>query len=154
MNADRKPILTLEADKIAAVTIAGISPRLFLPFVMRHGRVTYSVVAESQRRKEDRRREPRKSVHLRSGKVLAVDESFLVECAILNRTRTGARIKLARLMRLPKTVWIYDDQTRVLREARVAWQNGKEVGCRTSAAPATDKAHLRRRLEQAFYAVR
>jgi len=153
MNVDRKPRLTLEAKKIAASRKAGTSSRPFRPFAKRDGCVTYSVVSELETTTRDRRREPRKRLYLRSAKVLASDESFLVECAILNRTPTGARIKLARFMRLPKTVWIYDDQMRMLHEARVAWQTGREVGCRTSTAPTTDKAHLRGRLQQSFYAV-
>jgi hypothetical protein len=77
---------------------------------------------------EDRRLSGRRRTRLRAGRVADYRCRFLVECFIRDRGPRGARIELARDVRIPELIWLFSDDTCLFSAARVVWRNGREVG--------------------------
>ena len=57
-----------------------------------------------------------------------MDNRFIVDCQIFDRSREGVRVRLAGRLRLPEHVKFFDDELRRLYVARVVWQRGNEAG--------------------------
>ncbi|HEY5226563.1 MAG TPA: hypothetical protein VIJ06_07215 [Methylovirgula sp.] len=76
----------------------------------------------------DKRAERRWGTHLRSGKILDGRTCIVTESLTANRSARGARLRLATPVLLPKRIRFFDDVTKRLFEAAVAWQRGREIG--------------------------
>jgi hypothetical protein len=116
----------------------------------KRGEVTYCRLDDKQL---DRRFEKRRSAHLRWGKALDERDKFLCECAIANRTRGGACLKLTRKIDIPQKFQLYEDDSAALRDAHVVWRRGTEIGCRISLDATPGKERVISRMKSACYAL-
>jgi hypothetical protein len=98
---------------------------------------TYSVIAPVATAKPigdkpigDKRRTGRARTHLRGGHLSDRRDVVITECLIADRSRTGARLRLALDRPLPKSFVLWDDVGRVRMRAELAWQKGRDAGVR------------------------
>lgn len=101
----------------------------------------------------DARRLPRSRTRLRPGKLLTRDGRFLADCAILDRSQTGARLRLFGPKELPPTFFLYDEADAEKQEAQAVWIRGSEGGIRFRAPPERIDAAERERIAGRYYAV-
>ncbi len=79
-------------------------------------------------RTSNRRKAPRRRTRLRSGKTATLQNRFISDCLIFDRSSLGVRIRLAGRVMLPEHVKFFDDELGTLHVARVVWQKENEVG--------------------------
>lgn len=101
----------------------------------------------------ERRREKRRGARLNWGKALDPSGRFLCDCRVVNRTRDGLRLRLARKVALPAHFHFFDDVDGALFAARICWRRGDEVGCRLSPSPLRDMAGVAQRMQSRYYAL-
>lgn len=89
--------------------------------------VTYVVLTSP---KGEQRIERRWGTHLRSGKIVDGRTRILSETQTRDLSARGARLRLAGSMSLPARIRFFDENSRTLHEAEVAWQRGREIGVR------------------------
>jgi hypothetical protein len=77
---------------------------------------------------KDKRGAPRRRTHLRSGQVLTATGSFVANCLMRDLSATGARLKLLTDAIIPPQVRYLDENTSTVREAKVVWRKGPEIG--------------------------
>jgi hypothetical protein len=96
------------------------------------GAVTYSVVepAAKPQAPDDRRSDLRRRTRLRSGKVVDLNNAFIVECVIRERSQEGARLLLAGTADLPDRIGLFDDAEMSIRTAEIIWHRHPELGIR------------------------
>ena len=125
------------------------------------GAVTYSVnplpatspktaPAPAEKRNDQRRR-----TRLRAGKILDFANRFLIDVAIVDRSSTGLRLRLAKDSAIPEVFRLFDEETQVILAARLVWRRQALIGARLDPGgplPATPRqiAALRGK----FYAMR
>ncbi len=153
MNRDWGDNRTLDGVRLNGRVAPLFWRRLSNASLTRRGIAAYAVLFD-ELLEADRRKERRRKTRLQSGKVVAEDDRFLVDCIVINRTPFGARLTLGDNVRLPKAIWLYDDQSKTLRRTVVAWQIGRAVGCRFPETSTLNKPRLLRRLQQRYYAMR
>jgi hypothetical protein len=93
--------------------------------------VTYVVLTSAQtaqRAQGDKRAERRWRTHLRSGKIVDGRTYVLTESQIRDRSPRGARLRLAANVALPGRIRFFDDISKRMYEAAVAWRRGSEIG--------------------------
>ena len=120
------------------------------------GDFTYAVLAEvplDPVPAGDRRRAPRQRTRLRSGKLVAVDGTFLVECLIYDLSARGCRVRLPSERAVPRTLQLFDDQSGLLHRCAVSWRDGSDAGLRFDPQARPDRAQADA-LRRKFYAVR
>jgi hypothetical protein len=93
-----------------------------------HGEVTYVVLTPPAPAKGEKRADRRWRTHLRSGKVVDGGSVVLAESQIRDRSARGARLRLATPVTLPPQIRFFDDISKHLFEASVAWQRGRDIG--------------------------
>jgi hypothetical protein len=93
----------------------------------RPGEVTYSIIGTGASN-GDKRMEGRQRTRLLSGKVLNLDNKFLIDCQIHNRSAHGARLILVAKLKVPRRLRLFSDIDGALVQAEVAWQRGQNVG--------------------------
>lgn len=76
----------------------------------------------------DKRTERRWGTHLRSGKIVDGRTYVVNESQTADRSARGARLRLSDPVLLPKRIRFFDDVSKRLFEASVAWQRGREIG--------------------------
>ena len=76
----------------------------------------------------NRRAVKRQRKRLRSGKIATLYGQFICDCQILDRSQTGARLRLGRHRKLPERVMVFDDEKAVLIPCVVIWQRGDQAG--------------------------
>lgn len=76
----------------------------------------------------DRRSARRRRTRLRSGKILGLDNSFLIECRIYDRSERGVRVRLLGDIPPRPAFRLYEDDRDQLRDARVVWRRDCEIG--------------------------
>jgi hypothetical protein len=95
----------------------------------RPGEVTYSIIGTGASAPNgDKRMEGRRRTRLLSGKVLNLDNKFLIDCQIHNRSAHGARLILVAKVKVPRRLRLFSDIDGALVEAEVAWQRGQNIG--------------------------
>jgi hypothetical protein len=130
---------------------------LLMPWGGDLGVVTYRVIERALPRQseENRRAELRRRTRLRSGKLLAKDNGFIVECLIRERSDVGARLQLARMVDIPDRIGLFDDDATSIRAAEVVWHRGHQLGIRFT--PELDPKNIKESdlasLARQFYAV-
>ena len=82
----------------------------------------------------NRRSEPRVRTRLRTGKLLDRNKKFLTDCSIFDRSTHGARLRLFANVDLPERFRLYDEASKQLFDAKVAWRRGQDVGVRLLGA--------------------
>ena len=85
-------------------------------------------------------RKPRRRTRLRSGKIADLDNRFIADCQIVNRTldKTGARLRLFVATPVPQHFHLLDDEFAMLFDAHVIWWQGRELGVRLFRLDAHD----------------
>ena len=76
----------------------------------------------------NKRKAVRKRTRLRSGKTATLQNRFISDCLIFDRSPLGVRVRLAERTHLPEHVKFFDDELETLHVARVVWQRNNEVG--------------------------
>ena len=116
--------------------------------------VTYTVV-EKKAQGSDKRAEARKRTRLRSGKVLDTKNKFLIECLVHDRSPQGARLRLVANVSAPNRIRLFDDESKVVRDARVVWRNNQDLGVRfmTTIKADTLRPAERAALDGKYYAI-
>jgi hypothetical protein len=103
----------------------------------------------------ERRLSPRSRSRLRPGKMLDADLAFLGDCAILDRSARGLRVRLfGEAIAGEAEVAVFDEHEGSVRPGQVVWRRGREAGIRVAAGPASVDADVIRRLSGPYYAVR
>jgi hypothetical protein len=74
---------------------------------------------------QDRRFEPRSSADARA---VVVAPGLELSCLIIDRSRTGLRLRLDRNLALPARVQVIDIARAIALEAEVVWRKGQEAG--------------------------
>jgi hypothetical protein len=91
--------------------------------------VTYMVLAPVVASpKGDKRTEKRWRSHLRSAKIVDVNTRVLTESQIRDRSKRGARLRIAKNIPLPRRIRFVDEIGKRVFEAAVAWQRGCDIG--------------------------
>ena len=75
----------------------------------------------------DHRRHPRQLI-LRTGKLDCADEGGMVDCALLNISRTGACVLVPDASVIPNSVSMIIDGDDRIRRCNVAWRAGARIG--------------------------
>ncbi len=93
---------------------------------------TYQVIETSRRTVTllDKRSAERLRTRLRGGHLSDGRDTILVECLIQDRSRNGARLRLAHDRPLPRAFLLADDISQTRFWAQLAWQKGCEAGVR------------------------
>jgi hypothetical protein len=152
----------LQAVKLDAGSPSGrISRRireLLMPWSSDLGSiVTYRVIERALPRQseDDRRLGLRKRTRLRSGKVLAKDNGFIVECLIHERSAEGARLQLSRMVEVPDRICLFDDAQGAICAAEIVWRRRHQLGIRFKPEldPKDVKESELAALARQFYAV-
>lgn len=104
--------------------------------------------------KPERRQAGRAKTRLRPGKLLDAEGVFIADCAILDRSEAGARIRLFASIELPSLVGLLDESERATRAAEPMWQSEHQAGLRLEqpGEPLERSAYLS--LAGPYYAVR
>jgi PilZ domain len=111
----QKPVPVLTGKKVAQLAAPGAE-------------VTYVVLTPAT--KGDKRLERRWHTHLRVGKIVDGRTHVLSETQTRDLSARGARLRLASNIALPARIRFFDENSKTLREAAVAWQRGREIGVR------------------------
>ena len=93
---------------------------------------TYSVVenAPASAARLDKRGTERLRTRLRAGQLADRRNKAIVDCLIQDRSRTGARLRLALDRPLPKSFLLVDEISQARFAAQLAWQKGRDAGVR------------------------
>lgn len=97
------------------------------PVPRRAQEVTYMVL-EPEPAARDKRAERRWRTHLRSGRLVDAQTYIVAESQVRDRSARGVRLRLAGNIRLPERIRFFDDVSKRMFEAQVAWQRGQEIG--------------------------
>lgn len=103
----------------------------------------------------ERRQERRSATRLRPAKLLTESGRFLCDCAVVERSATGARIRAFAPVEetLPEELFLFDEVEAFKWRARVVWARGPEIGLTfVSPAERVDPSE-RHRIAGRFYAV-
>ena len=104
----------------------------------------------------DKRIGVRRRTRLRSGKILDLDNGFLADCQIYDRSAAGARLRVLGDADIPRSIRVYEDEYDSLVDADIVWRRGREAGIRLvgiARGPSLSRAHLTA-LRGKFYAMR
>jgi hypothetical protein len=120
------------ASKPQALVVQGRRIRPGDPAPQLRHEFTYSIIETPPRPSvaSDKRRAERLRTRLRSGMLLDRRHKVIVDCLIQDRSRTGARLRLAQGRPLPKVFLLSDDVGKTQFWAQLAWQNGRDAGVR------------------------
>ncbi len=128
------PDLSVPAPLIEAVKIGGAQTK--------PGDVTYRVLDPGREeelgakptppqpaaKSGEKRSEARRRTRLLSGKILDLENKFLIDCQINNRSAHGVRLILVAKIKVPRRFRLFSDIDGELAEAVVAWQRGQNIG--------------------------
>lgn len=102
----------------------------------------------------DNRLTRRKATRLRPGKILSSDGIFLGDCAIVDRSAGGARLRLLDGDRpLPDDLWVYDETAMVRHGARLVWTAKGQAGLSFAGEAEPVEATEAERIAGRYYAV-
>ena len=96
---------------------------------------TYSIIdtAESKITLLDKRDDERMRTRLRGGLVSNEQNRVITDCLIQDRSRSGARLRLAQDRPLPRRFLLSDEASQSRFWARLVWQKGREAGVKLVA---------------------
>ena len=122
----------IAASKPQALLVQGRKIKPGIPTPQLRHEFTYSIIETppSPSIPSDKRRTERLRTRLRSGMLLDRRNKVIVDCLIQDRSRTGARLRLAQGRPLPKAFLLSDDVGKTQFWAQLAWQNGRDAGVR------------------------
>ena len=99
----------------------------------------------------EKRRLPRTRTRLRPGKLLGADGAFLADCAILDRSAEGARVRVFG-DEAAGSAFLFDERDGAKHAAAAAWVRGGEAGLRLTAPMPVDAVE-QRRIAGPYYAL-
>lgn len=101
-------------------------------------------------------RPERRRTRLRSGKLADGENRFLAHCQIVNRSLTGARLRLIDDIEVPDDCRLYDDERGLLVAVRIKWQHGRELGVQFVACNSSEDElrHAATAFAGPFYALK
>jgi hypothetical protein len=82
----------------------------------------------------ERRRAGRARTRLRPGKLLGLDGVFLADCAVLDRSPAGSRVRSLDAIELPETFVLFDEAEGTTRRVSAAWHRHGLIGLRHEGA--------------------
>lgn len=103
----------------------------------------------AQERRQDRRRRTR----LRPAKLLTGGGRFLCDCAMIDRSTSGVRVRCFQSVDLPDELFLVDEVEAVKWRVAAAWQAGSEAGLRLDPVAGRLDAEEYRRVAGRYYAV-
>jgi hypothetical protein len=84
--------------------------------------------AESGRRPEENRREPRFRSHLRTGQISDLQHNLIANCLICDRSASGARLKVPVNVAVPSEFLFLDDEIQAPVRVQLRWRRAGEMG--------------------------
>ncbi|KAB0679883.1 hypothetical protein [Aureimonas leprariae] len=103
----------------------------------------------------ERRKARRSRTRLRPGKLLDADLAFLGDCAILDRSARGLRLRLfENPVAESGVVAVLDENEGSVRYGRIVWRQDGEAGVHAESEPEPIDPAALRRLAGPYYAVR
>ena len=102
---------------------------------------------------EQRRRVERVSTRLKPAKLLSLKGGFLADCAITDRSLSGARLRVFSPPHLPAQMILFDETETIAWQAHLAWDKGTEAGVRFLSGPLTVPPEIVQRIAGRYYAV-
>lgn len=117
----------LDAGLCLGFVIMALGTRKLLAFAYRSTAIGTSSENSSLDPPAERRREPRVRTRYRHG-VLYDGYKLVGDCAVIDRSPHGARIRTSRGLPDYQQLRFFDTYERVLYEARVAWQKDGDAG--------------------------
>ena len=142
--------------------LAGLSPEAAASLA-RQGVVTYSVATaeapatlRGDGKGKEARAQARARVRLRSAKVIDINNVFLCEALVQDRSADGMRLLLARNVGLPKRFGVYDDLSGEVVTTTLAWRRGQTLGLRVQrhGAPSPMTPAQKAALSGRYYGMR
>jgi hypothetical protein len=101
----------------------------------------------------ERREDSRRRTRLRPGKLLTPSGNYLADCAILDRSKAGARVRLFETAALTPAMTLFDESETLRWEVRMVWSGNGQAGlCYTSPADPVD-ARDAEKIAGRYYAV-
>ncbi|OKL43108.1 hypothetical protein A3843_15420 [Pseudovibrio exalbescens] len=76
----------------------------------------------------ERRSENRQRIRFREGKLCDLNDQFVAECIVRDRTRKGARLLVSETTDVPKQGQLYFDDDSKIALFEVVWKNKSEAG--------------------------
>lgn len=103
----------------------------------------------------DKRTASRRRLRLRPAKLLTEGGRFLCDCALVDRSGGGARVRAFQPPErvLPEDLMLFDEVEAVKHRARIVWAAGPELGLALLSPPAGVGERERHRIAGRFYAV-
>ncbi len=103
----------------------------------------------------ERRQEGRRKARLRPAKLLAEDGRFLCDCAVIERSDSGARLRAFAPVDtlLPEDLFLFDEVEALKIRARIVWARGAELGLALLSAAELVTGRERERIAGRYYAV-
>ncbi len=80
------------------------------------------------RKTRDLRSEPRFRTHLRSGRIFDLQQRFICDCVIRDRSSNGARLLLPKNVTTPNLIVFLDEELKEFIRAEVRWRQDREIG--------------------------
>jgi hypothetical protein len=80
------------------------------------------------RKNRDLRSEPRFRTHLRSGRIYDLQQRFICDCVIRDRSSHGARLLLPKNVTPPNMICFLDEELKEFLRAEVRWRQDREIG--------------------------
>jgi hypothetical protein len=84
------------------------------------------------------RRVHRRSLTLKTGKIVGADDARDIDCAILDISEGGARILVSDPAEVPQEFRLNVDRTHVIYVCERIWTDGNQIGLSCHPAPATN----------------
>ncbi|GGD27680.1 hypothetical protein [Aureimonas glaciei] len=102
---------------------------------------------------QERREDSRRRTRLRPGKLLTETGRYLTDCAILDRSSAGARVRLFEAAALSSEMTLFDESETLRWSVRMVWSGDGQAGlCYTSPADPVG-AEEAERIAGRYYAV-
>ncbi|MBC8128988.1 MAG: hypothetical protein H7Y08_01550 [Rhizobiaceae bacterium] len=103
----------------------------------------------------ENRRAGRHRTRLRPAKLLSADRRFVGDCAIVDRSGSGARIRLLDAIdEMPTALNLYDETERVLHLVRTVWNRNGQAGLAFDGQPQDVDTIEAERIAGRYYAIR
>ncbi|WP_153005402.1 hypothetical protein [Aureimonas sp. D3] len=103
----------------------------------------------------DRRRQSRRKTRLRPAKLLTEGGQFLCDCAVVERSDRGARIRAFAPVQvmIPEMLFLFDEVESYKHRSRIVWSKGPELGLAFVSLAEFVEDGERHRIAGRFYAV-
>jgi hypothetical protein len=95
---------------------------------------------------EDKRSTPRQRV-LKAAKIITMDNSSVIDCAVRNMSDAGAQLVIEKSVKMPEEFQFFLANGDTVRDAVLAWHRGDRIGVKFTGesrpAPAATRMYKR-----------